>query len=226
MDTQRNKDGASGAVARPVSHLLFASSATALAGFLDAVGYAQLDHLYVSFMSGNSAHLGMAAASGQWGKVLYAGFVIAAFVSGTFIGTLITDASGKPVIAVLVLELTLCAAATSIAAIGLATLALTVIALAMGMQNVVHQNVSGTDAGKSFITGALFGFGQAIAHSLRGRVRTMQIFVYGSSWLSFILGVVCGAVSIGGWGLVPSLAFACTGYILLAILAWEIGFGE
>nr|WP_223217290.1 YoaK family protein [Rhizobium cauense] len=205
---------------------MFASSATALAGFLDAVGYAQLNHLYVSFMSGNSAHLGMAAASGQWGNVIYAGFVIAAFVGGTFIGTLVTDASGKPVIAVLALELVLCAAATSLAAFGLATLALTLIALTMGMQNVMHQGVSGTDAGKSFITGALFGLGQAIARALRGRVGTVPIFVYGSSWLSFVAGVICGALSIGGWGLVPSLALACMGFILLAILAWESGFGE
>ncbi|KQV78122.1 YoaK family protein [Rhizobium sp. Root1220] len=208
-------------------HLVFASCVTALAGFLDAVGYTYLNHLYVSFMSGNSTHLGMAFSAGQWGSALNAGFVVAAFVSGSFIGTLVAEATLRPIMALLVLEAALCAAAIALAAAGHPTLALTLIALTMGMQNVMHQNISGTDAGKSFVTGALFGFGQALAHTLRGRGGgAMGAFVHGSSWLSFIAGVVCGALSVSGWGLVPSLALAWGGLVLLAMLAWAISIRE
>lgn len=35
---------------------------TALAGFVDAVGYRAMGHLYLSFMSGKSTQLGMAVA--------------------------------------------------------------------------------------------------------------------------------------------------------------------
>ena len=42
---------------------------TAIAGFLDAIGYAQLHHLFVSFMSGNSTHLGMSLALHDWAAV-------------------------------------------------------------------------------------------------------------------------------------------------------------
>ena len=44
--------------------------------------------------------------------------------------------------------------------------ALALVATAMGMQSALHQLVSGADVGKSFITGALFDLGQAIARLL------------------------------------------------------------
>ncbi len=53
-------------VARAPRHpVVFATLMTAMAGFLDAVGYAQLGRLYVSFMSGNSTQLGIAIAQGH-----------------------------------------------------------------------------------------------------------------------------------------------------------------
>jgi uncharacterized membrane protein YoaK (UPF0700 family) len=211
----------------PVSnlyHLVFASFATALAGFLDAVGYDQLSHLYVSFMSGNSTHLGTAVAAGQVQDVVFAGSVIAAFVGGAFIGTLIGDIAVRPTSALLLTEIALCIVAIGSATHSFATAAMTLIALTMGMQNVMHQGVSGTDAGKSFVTGALFGFGQSVAKMVRGVGPGMHAVVHATSWLSFVAGVVCGALSIKGWGLVPSLAWACGGMFLLLVLSWGKAF--
>lgn len=203
---------------------VYASCATSLAGFLDAVGYAQLNHLYVSFMSGNSTHLGMAIAAGQWPSVVYAGSVIAAFVVGSFVGTLIAAATKKPLYALLLSEILLCIIAIGLAILETSTLALTVIALTMGMQNVMHRNVSGSDIGKSFITGALFGLGQALAQVIRGEGAISRALMHASSWLSFILGVVCGAISIDTLGLISSLALVCAA--LIGLLAFALGAGS
>ncbi len=201
--------------------LLYSSCATCLAGFLDAVGYAQLNHLYVSFMSGNSTHLGMTIAAGQWQSVLYAGSVIAAFVVGSFAGTLVAGARQKPLVVLIACEIALCAAAIGLAAVDLPTSALTLIALTMGLQNVMHQNVVGSDIGKSFITGALFGFGQALAQFIRGEVGLSRALLHGSSWLSFVLGVVCGTTSIDRLGLMSSLVLALVALVLLLAVALE-----
>ncbi|PZM08041.1 YoaK family protein [Rhizobium tubonense] len=202
--------------------LLFAGLATALAGFLDAVGYAQLDHLYVSFMSGNSTHLGMTLAVGEWGQMIHAGYIIGIFVLGSFVGTVIFDAARKPLIALLVGEAVLCSIAIGLAIRGFPTAALTLTALMMGMQNVMHQNISGTDAGKGFITGSLFGLGQSLAHALRKPGEFAHAFVHGTSWLSFIFGVICGTLCFTHWGVVSSLVIAFFGLILMILISLKL----
>lgn len=57
------------AVDLPRAPEVFATLVTAIAGFVDAVGYVQLSHLYVSFMSGNSTHLGVSMAARAWSDV-------------------------------------------------------------------------------------------------------------------------------------------------------------
>ncbi len=68
---------------------------TTLAGFVDAVGYAAMGHLYLSFMSGNSTQFGMAVAHGDTHVVVWAGAVIAAFVLGAFRGSLAPAADSR-----------------------------------------------------------------------------------------------------------------------------------
>src|SRR4051812_13612693 len=62
-----------------------ASLMTAIAGFVDAVGYTATGHLYLSFMSGNSTQFGMAVARGDTLVIGWAGAVIATFVLGAFL---------------------------------------------------------------------------------------------------------------------------------------------
>jgi oxalate decarboxylase len=57
---------------------------TALAGFVDVVGYAATGHLYLSFMSGNSTQFGMALARGDTHVIAWAGAVIAASCGALF----------------------------------------------------------------------------------------------------------------------------------------------
>lgn len=198
---------------------LFASIATALAGFLDAVGYNQLDHLYVSFMSGNSTHFGMALAEGNMLQVAGAGLLIAVFVAGTSVGTLILDAASRSLASILAAEMVLCSVAIGLAWTGFSEAALSLAALMMGMQNVLHQNVHGTDAGKGFITGALFGLGQSLARALNGRGGLMKGGVYVSTWIFFIIGVCGGSLCVTELGVVISLVITLVGLSLLASMS-------
>ncbi|MDI7860405.1 DUF1275 domain-containing protein [Rhizobiaceae bacterium n13] len=197
----------------------FAFLATMLAGFLDAVGFQQLNHLYVSFMSGNSTHLGMALAAGEWVAAGQTSIVVGAFVAGAFVGTLLSDLAAKPIPRLLVVEVVFCAIAVALAAGGLPSLALTLIAVTMGMQNVMHRSIAGTDAGKSFVTGALFGLGQSLAHAVTRRGGLPPACVNAFSWISFVLGVSCGALSFTHWGVVSSLGIALAALISMLALA-------
>ncbi|MBW9117968.1 DUF1275 domain-containing protein [Rhizobium cauense] len=206
--------------------MMFALLATALAGFVDAVGYAQLNRLYVSFMSGNSTHLGMVLASGQWGEAVSAGSVIVAFVTGSFMGTLLSDAVDKPLLALISSEMLFCAIAAGMAAIGFGMCSMTVVAAIMGIQNVMHQSIANTDVGKGFITGALFGLGQAAAHAIRDRANLASASVNACSWLSFVGGVVCGAHSVGSLGVALSLGVVCFGFLVMIALVFQTAFDK
>lgn len=200
----------------PRRRVVFATLMTAIAGFLDAVGYIQLQHLYVSFMSGNSTHFGMSLARADWSDIALAGVIIGAFVAGALAGTLVAEASnGSVVIAVLDCEFVLLLLAVAIAGRGHDHPALVLVAFAMGMQNTLHQVVAGADVGKGFITGALFAFGQSLALWLRRRAPIMQAASNLLSWLAFIGGAVLGTLTLDGVGLVAALAAMCLAYALV-----------
>lgn len=196
--------------------LLFATFATIVAGFVDAVGYAYLGGLFLSFMSGNSTRLGIQLAGGQWALALVAVAVLAGFVLGALIGTLVADAAQEwKLVAVLGSEVGLFALAVVLTAASVGKLSLLPVAVAMGMQNNVHQVIAGADIGKSFVTGALFGCGQALAHWLRGTERPSEALAYAGSWASFVAGACIGALLLAAAGLIPAMAGAC---LLLAVL--------
>ncbi|TSJ64366.1 DUF1275 domain-containing protein [Starkeya sp. 3C] len=192
---------------RPV---LFATFATMVAGFVDAVGYAHLGGLFLSFMSGNSTRLGIQIAGGEWHLVLLTTGVIAGFVLGAVVGTLVADAAGEwKLVAVLGTEVALFAFAVGLTGADAGRLSLLPVAVAMGMQNSVHQIIAGADIGKSFVTGALFSCGQALARSLGGRARPSEVLAYAGSWASFVAGACIGALLLTAAGLIPAMAGAC-----------------
>jgi len=184
-----------------------ATTLTALAGFNDAVGYSALSHLYLSFMSGNSTHFGMSLAGGDWPGILLAGSIILMFVVGTSVGTVIGDSFPQSMARrILGIEIVIMLSAMVGSWLGAGPAALVPVAGAMGMQNVLHQVIGGADVGKGFITGSLFGLGQALARLVLGKGQGGTAFQYGWSWLSFIAGVGTGTLAYGALGLPSALA--------------------
>ena len=70
-------------------NIALACALSAVAGYVDGIGFLHLGGLFVSFMSGNSTRMGVSLAEGQWLPAAAALGLIALFVIGAALGSLI-----------------------------------------------------------------------------------------------------------------------------------------
>jgi uncharacterized membrane protein YoaK (UPF0700 family) len=176
-------------------NISLACALSALAGYVDGIGFLQLGGLFVSFMSGNSTRMGVFLAAGQWRPALGALGLIALFVTGATGGSLIARGRGKnrqPWL--LLVEAVLLAAAAVCYALGLLTVAIGAIVVAMGLENAVFQVDGGGGLGLTYMTGALVKVGQFIAAALSGGPRfdwVPNLLLWGA----MVAGAVVGALA-------------------------------
>src|SRR4051794_22621395 len=117
-----------------------ACALSALAGYVDGIGFLHLGGLFVSFMSGNSTRLGVSLAEGHWLEAAAALALIALFVVGAAAGSLIVlGRGGNRQSWILLAEALLLAAGAVCDAIDLSQVAVAAIVLAMGLENAVFQ---------------------------------------------------------------------------------------
>ncbi len=176
---------------------------TTVAGFVDAIGYLGLGGLFASFMSGASVSLGVGLGDGHWGAVLQGLVMIASFVGGVTLGTLLTKGTGKWAIpAVLMLEALFLAGAALLASAGwtISTLILPVVA-AMGVQNTALPPVNGVRLGVTFITGTLVSLGQALGCTLLGAAGPRRLAAHTLVWGALVAGAAAGATLHAAFGL-------------------------
>ena len=200
------------------NRIAFGLALAAIAGAVDAVAYDELANLFVSFMSGNSTRLGVALAQLDGRGALPVAVSIALFVAGAFAGTRLAEV-GAPwnVALILATEAVIAGvAATTIAAMGSVT-ALYAIAFIMGMQNAAHPTVAGTGIGKSFVTGTLFGVGQALAQAIDDRAALLAALANLLSWVAFVVGAVIGAAVLARIGTAATVGVAAACLAALAI---------
>src|SRR5258708_16542287 len=178
LDTRRN--------------ISLACALSALAGYVDGIGYLYLGGLFVSFMSGNSTRMGVNLAQGQWMNAAEAFVVIALFVIGAAIGSLMVLGRGvhrQPW--VLLVEALLLVAAGLADVFGMPNTAIAAIVLAMGLENAVFQIEGGGGLGVTYVTGALVKVGQLVAAALTGGARRGWVsnpFL----WAAVVAGSACG----------------------------------
>jgi uncharacterized membrane protein YoaK (UPF0700 family) len=203
--------------------LLLSLMMTLIAGFLDAVGYTSLGHLYLSFMSGNTTSWGTAVAARNLQVIGWGGAIIATFVVGCIVGFLIAATSGRfRLVCVLGTELLCLASSLGLAASSVGRAGLLPIALAMGMQNAALGVIHGSGSGKTFITGTLVSAGHACAQALLGKGRAAEAGIPFATWLAFVSGVFLGAISVAGLGLNSALVIATATLAVLVLLAWRL----
>src|ERR1700730_17248847 len=75
-------------------NVALACALSALAGYVDAVGFLHLRGLFVSFMSGNSTRMGVSLAQAEWANAAKSLGLIALFVTGAAAGSLIVLGRG------------------------------------------------------------------------------------------------------------------------------------
>ncbi|CCE06412.1 conserved membrane hypothetical protein [Bradyrhizobium sp. STM 3843] len=150
-------------------NLFLALALSALAGFVDGIGFLHLGGLFVSFMSGNSTRMGVSLAEAHWGDAAYAAGLIGLFVAGAALGSLIMRLrSAYSQVLLLMLEGGLLTAATLCHLMGLPQSAVAGIVLAMGLENAAFQIRGGGGLGLTYVTGALVKVGQQLAAALTG----------------------------------------------------------
>jgi uncharacterized membrane protein YoaK (UPF0700 family) len=175
-------------------NVALACALSALAGYVDGIGFLHLGGLFVSFMSGNS-RLGVSLANGHWQNAAAALGLIAAFVVGAAAGSLIVLGRGvrrQPW--VLLAEAALLAAAALCYAFGLSNVAIALIVLAMGLENAVFQIDGGAGLGLTYVTGALVKVGQHLAAAITGGARWAWLPNL-LLWAALVAGSLFGALA-------------------------------
>jgi uncharacterized membrane protein YoaK (UPF0700 family) len=200
-------------------NLALACALSALAGYVDGIGYLHLGGLFVSFMSGNSTRLGVTLAEGHWQHALDALELIVLFVAGAAAGSLIVlgrFAYRQPLI--LLVEALLLMAAALAYAYGLPNTAVAAIVLAMGLENAVFQLEGGAGLGLTYVTGALVKAGQLIAAALTGGAPWAWLPNL-LLWAAMVAGALAGALAYRWINLAAIWFGAATAFGLSALVA-------
>jgi len=201
-------------------NIALACALSALAGYVDGIGFLHLGGLFVSFMSGNSTRMGVSLAEGQFHAAAEALGLIALFVLGAACGSLIVlGRSRYSQSEVLLVEGLLLAAAGLCNAFGLEGLAVAAIVLAMGLENAVFQIEGGSGLGLTYVTGALVKVGQLLAAALTGGARLGWVPNL-LLWAALVAGGVCGALV---YQRIALAAIWFAGAAALALSAWVAG---
>jgi uncharacterized membrane protein YoaK (UPF0700 family) len=198
-------------------NIALACALSALAGYVDGIGFLHLGGLFVSFMSGNSTRMGVSLAEGNWLPAAEALGLIALFVIGAALGSLIVlGRSPFRQCWLLLAEAGLLAASALCHAVGLANTAVAGIVLAMGLENAVFQIHGGAGLGLTYVTGALVKAGQQIAAALTGGPRfgwLPNLLL----WAALVAGSLCGALAYH-WINLAAIWFAAGGALALGAL--------
>lgn len=218
------------------------------AGFVDAVGYLLLEHVYTSHMTGNTASLGERLVAGQWSTAGRYGGTILFFVAGMLAGSVLRRVERSlricsSLAAVLELEIVLLGACMALWQWSLAPAALLVflLAAAMGMQTITVTRVRSLRVYTTYVTGNLSKFvesateyivwlwsrihgrfrsrlGKALAVTPR-RTAFRRAAVTGGLWAGFFAGAVAGAGSEMKWA---ALSLAAPMALLVGALVIDL----
>jgi uncharacterized membrane protein YoaK (UPF0700 family) len=193
-----------------------------VAGFLDAVGYLTLAHLFTAHMTGNTSKLGIALGHGKLGAALPLALAPPLFAVGVAAGTLLVDARRPR--APLLAEAVLVTAFMTIG--GLAgrhgdTVASpypfyvleTVATLALGLQTAALTDVDGTTIRTSYVSGVLTNLTQGAVRRLRGARERKPLALLTAILVVYLAGATAGAASL------RALSLWCLALPLAVLLA-------
>ncbi len=175
---------------------------SALAGFVDAVGFLTLNGSFVSFMSGNSTQLAVHLARGETALLAGLAGLIALFTAGVFFGTIVGRLTHprRHVTVVLGLVSVLLAAALIAVAAKQPLVSIAFMTLAMGAENAVFQRDGEVVVGLTYMTGTLVKLSQKLAAAFFGG-DPLAFVPYLLLWGGLIAGGIGGAVAFAVFGL-------------------------
>jgi len=174
---------------------MLAATLSALAGYVDAVGFMTLGGFFVSFMSGNSTRLGVGLSLGEWEQAGIAFGLIVLFVVGVVTGATAARRFGEERRSVvLAVEAVLLLIGAGLCTLGWRELGMAAVVMAMGVENAVFQRQGDVGVGLTYMTGTLVRMGQRIATALHGGARWDWV-PFLMLWTGLAVGGAIGAVS-------------------------------
>ncbi|WP_419825111.1 YoaK family protein [Sphingomonas sp.] len=181
----------------------------AIAGCVDAIGLAETGRYFVSFMSGNTTQAGLALAYGDWAGTVAPLGLVALFVGGATLGTLVVERAAKRTVPVLlIVEAALLALAWMGFGSSRPMLGVVLLAVAMGLANIVTAQGPGPHPGVTYATGALVRVGTGLAALGRARGGAARLAFDVASWLALLGGAVGGALARLRYGMSTLAALA------------------
>ena len=168
---------------------------TAVAGFVDAVGYIELGGFFASFMSGASISLGVGASGGAWGAVYHATLLIAVFVAAATVASVLSSIlrPWRAPISIVLEAVCLSGAVLMIERGWSSSDSVVPVVAAMGVQNTVLAPIAGVRLGVTFMTGTLVSLSQALGRLVTGRAGPWSWTPHALIWCAFVAGAAAGA---------------------------------
>ncbi|OYY68214.1 YoaK family protein [Sphingomonas sp. 28-63-12] len=196
---------------------LLAIGLSALAGYVDAIGFLATGGFFVSFMSGNSTRLGVGIAE-MSGNAAIAAMLIGSFLVGVVAGSLVGRLEGRRHREVVPLMLAgLLAGAAVLGDFHQLWPAAVLMAAAMGVENIFFAEGTNVRIGLTYMTGRLVKIGQLLAAAIAGEDLWGWV-PHVLLWAGLLGGGAAGAVAflmIGSDGLWVGVAVA----LIVAVIA-------
>lgn len=194
---------------------------TAVAGFVDAVGFIELGGFFASFMSGASISLGVSASGNEWIAVYQAALLIAVFVTAATVSTVISGIT-RPwgISTAILLEAVCLSGAILMIENGWPPFDSVVpMVAAMGIQNTALYPINGLRLGVTFMTGTLVSLSRALGRYFIGRAQSWSWAPHALIWCCFVTGAAAGAWFHRKYGFVAVVAPTLVVWVLGTFMA-------
>ncbi len=200
---------------QPFRPMLPAALLCIVAGYVDAVGYLALGHVFAANMTGNTVLLAIAAARGE----MHLATIYVATLVAFFLGALLAAAIKRvgPVYLPLLLAAALLALAPTTSALRISSLLL--LAASMGLQGSSLSTFGTTSLHTVVVTGTIMKLADGVIDRLwrtastRAKPSSETLPLLTVAWVSYGVGAAAGAVAIDHIGrslLVPALLLLLT----------------
>jgi uncharacterized membrane protein YoaK (UPF0700 family) len=193
-------------IGTPVRHVL---SMAVVAGYVDALGFFDLNEIYTAAMTGNTVQLGVTFVRGEWPHLAVAGATLGAFFCGGLFSSFIRRRLPHAAILLLVMApLLLAAQAVRLDAQNPAAIELPLLAMVMAMQGQTVSRFAGVPIQTIVVTNNLLKFADAIvgrylsqgkrSQATRGdaaRSTRADVILPGCAWLGYTVGAASAALA-------------------------------
>ena len=193
---------------------------SALAGYVDAVGFLWLGGIFISFMTGNTTRMGTEVGGPQWAAAAAPISVLLVFFAGVMMGASLRRVVRRGALWVLAFVTLLLLASSLLQEAGRATLAIGAATLAMGAENCVFESGGEVSVGLTYMTGTLVKMGQHAAAALFGGPRFGWLPHF-MRWFALLAGAALGSLVYRRAGLEALWAAAAFAAALTVTSGWR-----